>query len=142
MPGGWWWECEKCSKTFDFQHVCDSENIASFIQDKLRKNWNQDLLIQKCPKCRSRTLRIAYEFPREKREHFRVYHIVGIVDGEFIPMMFETKGRPKYKDSLFDFKYIVGRSPFGLNKAAVFSKEDLKELFKLYCKKTGMQSFP
>jgi hypothetical protein len=146
MPGAYWWECEKCSKQFDFKSSkCGSEGIAHFIQDYLRKNWDQNLLIQECPECKILSLRIAYEFPKKKDKlSFRVYNIVGIDydNGAYIPMMWATKELPYNEEILYDFKYISGRKNFGLSKAAIFSQEDLKKLFRLYCEKTGAELFP
>lgn len=144
MPGGYWWECEKCLTTFDFQPACGSAGIAHFIQDRLKKEWDQSLLTQICPGCGTKTLRIAYEFPGKERESFRVYSIVGIDDddGKYIPMMFETKETPKCDVSVYDFKYLKKRSTFGLNKAAIMSQDNLRKIFDLYCQKTGRKSFP
>ena len=144
MPGGYWWECENCSEPFNFQTACGSKGIAHFIQDQLKKEWNQEVLMQNCPKCLTNTLRITYEFPKKVKQLFRVYYIVGIDydNGKYIQMMFETRESPKYDIPIFDFKYIAGRSSFGLNKAATLTQDELKTLFKLYCEKTGKISFP
>ena len=144
MPGGYWWECEKCSKEFDFQSACGSEGIAHFIQDYLKIDWDQNLLIQNCPDCKTHSLRIAYEFPKKDKQSFRVYHIVGIDwnNGAYVPMMWSTRESSYDGDMIYDFKYICGRKTFGLNRAAVFSQQDLKRIFQLYCEKTGINSFP
>jgi hypothetical protein len=146
MPGGYWWECEKCAKQFDFRTACASRGVAHYIQDHLKKDWAQTLLVRDCPECNSHSLRIAYEFPRQKGEKqcFRVYHVVGIDwnNGKYVPMMWATKQLPYNGEMLYDFKYISGRSIFGLSKAAVFSQKELRKVFDLYCQKIGTKSFP
>lgn len=144
MLGGYWWECEKCEKQFDFNTACGSPGIAHYIQDHLKKDWDQTLLVRDCPDCKSHSLRIAYEFPKRERQLFRVYHVVGIDwnNGAYVPMMWVTKESPYSGEMIYDFKYICGRQTFGLNKSAVFSQNDLKRIFDLYCEKTGVKSFP
>jgi len=41
----------------------------------------------------------------------------------------------------FDFKYINGLNIFGLNRPAVFSREELHRLFSLYRNKTEVYNF-
>jgi len=89
-------------------------------------------------------MQIAYHFPREKRETILVRHIVGIGPDEdgYMPMMWESAFLSAPGSPLFDFKYVIKRGNWGLNKAAVFLKEDLRRLFDLYCKVTGEPHFP
>ncbi len=57
-------------------------------------------------------------------------------------MMWETLFSPYDGDSCFDFKYINGRSVFGLNKPAVFTQLQLRELFSLYRRVAAVKRFP
>ena len=52
-------------------------------------------------------------------------------------MMWETIPDISENVTWFDFKYINGRKIWGLNKPAVFSKDDLREIIIKYEKKTG-----
>lgn len=69
-------------------------------------------------------------------------HIVGLQFGDHVPMMWETHAKSSPSDPIFDFKYISGRNPWGLNKTAVFSRQRLRELFRRYREKTGVTEFP
>ena len=152
MPGGYWWECESCRspRRVEFPDACGARGIAHYIQDSLRLNWDQSLLLRDCPDCRSHSLRITYEFPRKDRSIFRVFGVVGLdrdKNGEYVPMMWETRELDPatlqyYPDSIFDFKYICGRKTFGLNKAAVFTQAQLRDLFTLYSQKRQLPAFP
>lgn len=72
-----------------------------------------------------------------------VVHIVGIeTDDDYLPMMWETFWDRRPDAPVFDFKYLRGRNPFGLNKPPIFERADLKKLFALYCDKAGAISFP
>lgn len=155
MPG-YWWECENplCNhKTTNIQEGCkEAHSIPSFIRDVLMKSdWNQAHLQQVCPKCGQTRLRIAYGFPRKaagKSESIRVLQIIGLGGSqdcrtrEYLPMMWETVRAPfdSSEPSRFDFKYIMGRNMWGLNKAAVFTAAELRTLFALYADKTKKPS--
>jgi len=146
MPG-YWWQCENCRPDSSFLEACGSKSIAHFIWDVLLpSSWDQSKLLLHCKNCGQQSIRITYEFPRKEKEVFRVIHIVGIgpLFDEYIPMMWETYqvGNGKGEVTLFDFKYIGKRSVWGLNKPAVFSRDDLKRLFALFCEKTGSLEFP
>jgi hypothetical protein len=144
MPA-YWWQCENCANTFDFLTACGSKGMPNFIRDVLLpSNWNQNHLCIECPACHKQTLRIVYEFPRANKETIRVIHIVGLgnIGDSYIPMMWETIPAPYYGNTWFDFKYINNRSIYGLNKPAVFEREDLKKLFQLYREKTYTTTFP
>lgn len=144
MPG-YWWECERCKETFDFETACGHRGAPHFIRDALIPGaWDQRLLLRECPKCRKPGLRITYEFPRSNKETLRVLHIVGLgsADDEYIPMMWESLFSPYDGDPCFDFKYIIGRSVFGLKKPAVFTQSELRNLFSLYSTATGAKGFP
>ncbi len=85
-----------------------------------------------------------------KRERFIV--IVGLAaitviarltldDAKILPMMWETSKADSQGPHLFDFKYLLGRNILGLTRPAIFSREDLRKLFDLYCQKTGELTF-
>jgi hypothetical protein len=67
---------------------------------------------------------------------------LGPFDNVYVPTMWETYdvSAPEYR--MFDFKYVNNRNIWGLNKPAVFTREELRELFALYELRTGMSSFP
>ena len=144
MPG-YWWECGACDNTYDFGEACESRGLPHYIRDVLiPSDWEQSYLFLKCPGCDSKALQIAYEFPRTEKESIRIIRIVGLgsYESKYVPMMWETSPAPYNGVIWFDFKYINGRSVFGLNKPAVFQRNDLLALFRLYCEKTGEQHFP
>ncbi len=139
---GYWWECEGCGEKSDFPTVVSTLSMSSFVWDKLlRADWDQSLLVSPCPHCQA-FRRITYEFPRKDKVTLRVIHIVGRQSEDYVPMMRETYPTDSPKERWFDFKYQRGRNPWGLNKAAVFSRQELQELFMLYRGKTGAQEFP
>ncbi len=142
---GYWWECDNCKGTFDFNESCGSAGIAHYIWDILvDSGWDQANLLLDCPSCNSRSLRITYEFPRANKVSLRVIHIVGLAskDDPYLPMMWETHVEHYGGEKCFDFKYVNNRKPFGLNRPAVFTRSELIQLFKLYCEKTGTKQFP
>jgi hypothetical protein len=61
---------------------------------------------------------------------------------DYIPMMWEAFPSDDPDARWFDFKYVRGRSAYGLNKPAVFSKPELINLFALYRRVSGEQTFP
>lgn len=138
------WQCESCGALSDFREACNCRGIAHYIWDVLiPSSWDQSKMLLTCSKCNKQSMRITYEFPRRDKVLLQVIHIVGLgpIDGIYIPMMWETK--PSEDDvNWFDFKYINRRNAWGLNKAAVFSRENLKQLFNLYREKTGSIDFP
>lgn len=147
---GYWWSCEKeaCRSEFEFEDLRKSSgagSIAAFIRDVLlRKNWDQALLLQQCPRCGQRSARITYDFPRRKNPLvFRVANIVGLDWGiSYLPMMWGSHKVGDPVEVIYDFKYLEGRNPKGLGNPAIFKEGDLAELFALYCEKTGRRSFP
>lgn len=142
----YWWKCQSCGETAEFPEVTQSKGIAHYIWDVLvPSQWNQSHLVLPCPKCNSQSLRIAYEFPRKNRVELVLIHAVGLdpVDGVYIPMMWETAPDSSTdEEHWIDFKYINGRSIFGLNKAAVFTRADIHVLFAKYKEVTGQRDFP
>ncbi|MDD3146668.1 MAG: hypothetical protein PHD82_05155 [Candidatus Riflebacteria bacterium] len=139
MPS-YWWECERCRKTKVFSEVTSVRGITHFILDVLvPSDWDQGNLTQKCEFCDG-NLRIAYIFPKREPIHILVKHIIGLGPfDEYLPMMWETIPDRNDNETWFDFKYINGRKIWGLNKPAVFSKTDLKEIVIKYEKKTGQK---
>jgi hypothetical protein len=139
MPG-YWWECEACGGTVDFP---EATGTSSFVWDRLlASEWDQSLLTPPCKKCANGVLRITYEFPRGDKVVLRVIHIVGLHHDDYVPMMWKTYPKDSPADRRFDFKYQRVRSPWGLNKAALLSRQDLHALFERYREKTGVHDFP
>jgi hypothetical protein len=140
----YWWECSSCETKYDFHDVCESEGITHYIWDILiPSGWDQAKLLKKCNSCGQDHLRITYIFPRADTTHIQVKHIVGLGPfEEYVPMMWETIPDGDHEETWIDFKYINGRNVWGLNKPAVFSKEDMRKLFNIYRDLTGDKSFP
>ena len=100
-------------------------------------------MLKSCAKCEMNNVRITYIFPRADKTQLQVKHIVGLGPFDtYVPMMWETIPNGDNKETWVDFKYINGRNIFGLNKPAVFSKEDIRKLFQLYRDRTGDKTFP
>jgi hypothetical protein len=140
----YWWACEKCDAIENFIDVCGYKGIAHYIWDiLLASSWDQDKLLLACKACGQRSLRIAYDFPGGDKISLRVVHIVGLgpIKGEYVPMMWETYPISEINERWFDFKYVKGRSVWGLNKPAVFSPDKLSEIFALYQNKVGVAAF-
>jgi hypothetical protein len=141
----YWWQCASCSyKPDDFKTISGSSGIAHYIRDVLiPSDWDQKKLVLDCPKCQTKTLYIHYYFDRKNDpDILRVTHIVGLGNNEYLPMMWETLFKPYDGEAYFDFKYMNGRNAWCLNKAAVFSRNDLSKIFKLYCEKININHFP
>jgi hypothetical protein len=143
MPA-YWWECSECGTKVEFPEASKSKGITHFIWDVLiPTNWDRSKLLKKCTKCNQDTLRITYIFPRKDQTHVQVKHIIGLGPfDEYVPMMWETIPDGNQKKTWIDFKYINGQNVWGLNKPAVFSKEDMRTLLKQYHECTGDKSFP
>jgi len=145
MPS-YWWECEQCGSRASFLEASATKAIAHFIWDRLLPSgWDQSYLTLKCQGCGQSSVRITYDFPRADKETVRVVHIVGRVPGPggvYLPIMWETYPLSAPEDRWFDFKYLNGRSPWGLDKAAVFSRADLSTIFTLYRDRTGVELLP
>jgi len=143
MPS-YWWKCARCNETFEFSEVTNSMGIVHFIWDELLpSNWEQTKLKSTCGKCQSGTLSITYNFPGKNPKELTIIHAVGIGPfDKYLPMMWETKSDTDPNDTCFDFKYVVGRNIFGLNKPAVFTRSELKEVFNEYKRVTGENQFP
>lgn len=145
MPA-YWWKCGKCHEVSEFGVVTPSKGIAHYIWDVLiPSNWSQSHLVLPCPKCNSRNLKITYEFPRKDRVELTLIHAIGLgpFDDIYVPMIWEAKPDSSTdNEHWFDFKYINGRSAYGLNKAAVFTRTDIHALFAKYKEVTGQNNFP
>lgn len=145
MPS-YWWKCQGCGETEEFSAVTQSKGIAHYIWDILiPTQWDQSHLLLPCSKCNSLNLRITYEFPRKDRVELTLIHAVGLgpFDDIYVPMMWETAPDSSTDDEHWiDFKYINGRSVFGLNKAAVFTRADIHALFAKFGEVSGQCEFP
>jgi hypothetical protein len=141
MPG-YWWQCHVCNATTDFLAATSTRSLPAFLRDRMvHSKWDQALLALPC-KCGAE-MRITYDFPRQQKEVLQVVRMVGIEwDPEYLMMMWETAPASDPNERWFDFKYLRGRNPWGLNKAAVFSKATLTEIFALYREKAGVVNFP
>jgi hypothetical protein len=143
MDGSYRWKCSDCPTRRTFAEVTGTRSIHGFLWDiLLRSDWDQKLLAKNCPECGKLAMRITYKFPRKAESIATVHHIVGIDKGSWMPMMWETTLDDEIESPLFDFKYIVKGRLFGLNRPAVFSQDDLREVFTLYCTRAGKQQFP
>jgi len=146
MPA-YWWKCQACGKKAEFSEVCNSRSMAYFVWDELlHSSWDQGCLVKQCPHCAKKEARITYEFPRKRKEKevLTLVRAVGLdpFNDRYVPMMWETIPDSEPDKRWFDFKYVYGRSVFGLNKPAVFSRKGLADLFDLYRKMSGESSFP
>jgi hypothetical protein len=141
---GYWLQCQRkiCKyEGAEYWTVTGCNSAAAYIWDKVSKKWDQSLLLMICPKCKRRSLRITYAFPRrEDREVVQVIHVVGIRLGDnYTPMMWESRPISRPKLQWFQFNYLSGRGPFGLKAPAVLSYAEIRRLFALYRSKTGKQ---
>lgn len=145
MPS-YWWQCEQCGCTETFKNLVQCSSLPAFLWDNLvPSGWDQSLLVRPCSRsgC-SFHFRITYDFPRSNKETPMVVRIVGLnkPPDTYLAMLWETYFLSDPSTRLFDFKYVNGRSPFGLNKPAVFTQQDLTTLFALYGRKAGIPAFP
>jgi len=141
----WWWRCDGCDSEVGFQAAVGSRGVAHFILDTLTpSDWNQSTLVVDCQRCGAHKLRIRYEFPRASPEFVTVLHIVGVGPDPtgYLPMLWETRFDSDPEGSVFDFKYLNGRSTLGLTKPAVVSQDQLRRLLRLYRERTGVAQFP
>lgn len=143
MPS-YWWECvHGCDGKRTFKEECGSRGLVHFLWDHLLPGqWDQELLVRQCPACKSLSLRIAYDFPRRNPETLCVLHIVGLGPfGDYLPMMWEASPKSDRSKMWFDFKYVRGRNIKGLNTPAVFTRNQLSNLFNLYRQKANDPTF-
>lgn len=145
MPA-YWWKCQSCGEISEFSIATKSKGITHYIWDVLiPSKWDQSHLLLSCSSCHSKSLRITYEFPRKERVELTLIHAVGLgpIDDIYVPMMWETApDLSEDNEHWIDFKYINGRNVFGLNKAAVFTRANIKELFEMYRVVTNQPNFP
>jgi hypothetical protein len=139
MPG--WWQCQHCNSTTDFFAATSTQSLPAFLRDRMvPSGWDQTLLAQPC-KCGAE-MRITYHFPRREKEVLQVIRMVGIEwSPEYLMMMWESAPASDPNERWFDFKYLRGRNPWGLNKA-LFPQASLKQIFALFRHKAGVLDFP
>lgn len=141
----YWWECDNCKIEKPFHEVTEATGIVSFLRKVLLpSDWDQSKLMMPCQSCGTNGLRIKYDFPREDNPvRLSIVHVVGLIrdDATYLPMMWETQPSGE-KATWFDFKYVNDNSIYGLNKPAVFTRAELKELFRIYERKCGGGLFP
>ncbi len=127
------WECVSCGVRPTWLSVCGSKSIAAFIWDELAPSgWDQQLLRRTC-KCRHRSVYITYRLKRGDPDRVSVRHIVGLsLEGEYVPMLWETFRHSAPKTRWIDFKYQRGRSPWGLTKRLVLEQPHLTKLLRAY----------
>ena len=141
MPS-YWWHCDQCDKTRTFEEECGI-GIVRFLWDELLlAQWDQKLLVHDCAACQSpQSLRITYDFPRKDKETLHVMHIVGMTpdrEQTYLPMLWQASMNGEL---FFDFKYMNGRSNWGLNKPAVLTDAVLTGLIRLYREKANSPTF-
>ena len=138
----YWWQCTQCGTSRTFAEECATRGVVHFLWDVLLPaEWDQSLLVRTCAVCQSHSLRITYEFPRAEKETMRTLHIVGIPQDTYLPMLWETSPDPDLRERWFDFKYVQGRSVWGLNKPAVLTNVALTRLIDLYRVKANCPIF-
>ena len=131
---GYWFNCNICNKDFKFGEVTDSPAIASFLwYEYFEKDCDQLLLKKKCPDCDKGVLQIAYNLKDGGETIIKVNHIVFRTDNnEFYQMLWETFDTEDPSDLIYDFKYMNGNNPTGLNRPVIMREYELKELIKLF----------
>ena len=88
-------------------------------------------------------MRITFEFPRKDRVELQIKRIVGISLGEdvYLPMIWESFPFRRPDQSWFSFNYVTrvdGKmNSWGLNKAAVFNKDEFHKIVEVYERCTG-----
>lgn len=145
---GYRWQCVRCGTESTFQSMFQSISGVGGIPTFIRKimipsNWDQTNLTQRCAACNEMTLRITYEFPRKNDpDLIHVLNIVGLVAGDYVPMMWATYFARSHQDTYFDFKYIYKNGALGSSRPAVVTRDNLRELFRLYEQRVGITGFP
>ena len=75
----------------------------------------------------------AHHVPVSARRSRANQHIVGLgPEGDYLPMLWETFRHSSPRTKWIDFKYQMGRSPWGLNKRLVLKKAQLARLLRAY----------
>jgi hypothetical protein len=99
--------------------------------------------VHPCEGCGTGELRISYDFPRCVPDVARVLHIVGLErPNGYLPMMWAAKFDSYPERIVFDFKYLSGRRTFGLNRPAIVSRTELRDLLDLYASRANIPGFP
>ena len=131
------WQCTACGDKPTWLSVCGSRSIAAFIWDELAPSgWDQRLLRRKCA-CGRHALRITYRLKRGDPERVSINRIVGLrVEGDYLPMLWETFRHSTPRTAWIDFKYQRGRSPWGLTKRLVMTRPQFTRLLRAYAKAT------
>ena len=138
MAARYGWQCLACGERPAWTSVCDSRSVAAFIHDELAPSgWDQRLLRRTC-RCRKRALYITYRLKRGDPERVSIRHIVGLgLEGDYLPMIWETFRHATPSTRWVDFKYQKGRSPWGLTKRLVLTRPQLSRLLRAYAQATG-----
>jgi hypothetical protein len=113
--------------------VCESKSVAAFIWDELAPSgWDQRLLRRTCA-CKRRSLYITYRLKRGDPERVSIKYIVGLAPkDDYMPMLWETFRHATPRTRWIDFKYQKGRSPWGLAKRLVLTRQELSRLLRSY----------
>lgn len=143
MASRYGWQCLACGERPAWLAVCDSRSIAAFIHDELAPSgWDQRLLRRTCS-CGRRSLYVTHRYKRGDPERVSIRHIVGLsLEGEYLPMLWETFRHATPRTRWIDFKYQRGRSPWGLTKRLVLTQPQLARLLRTYEKATGRRLHP
>ena len=144
MPG-YWWQCKKCGEKREFREAANRRSVPDFLwEDLVPAEWDQALLTLPCPTSCGSRMHLTYKFPRSKgtTDTVMVVHIVGLQKGGYLPMMWEAFFLSEPASSFFDFKYVRGKSMYGLNRPAILTQQDLREMFELYSRVTGSRMLP
>ena len=134
---GYWLNCNNCKKDFRFNEITKSPAIASYLWYKFfESDCDQSLLKWKCPECDTGIIQMAYNLKDGSETVIKVNHIVFRSDDkEFYQMLWETYDTSDPNDLIFDFKYMNGNNPLGLNKPVIMRENQLSELIQLFNKK-------
>ncbi len=142
---GYIWQCSHCKRRATFPEMQAQRGIVTFIwRTLLPSNWDHNLLLRDCLMCRRREMRITFEFPRQQNpELLQIKQIVGIPPngGDYLPMMWESSPFNHLDQSWFSFNYVRlvdGKmNSWGLNKAAVFDRDEFRHIVQIYKQSTG-----
>jgi hypothetical protein len=132
---GYCWQCQnpKCAAHSDRPTFADGvqrASITTFIWDDLfPADWDQSKLVQRCKRCKGDSVRIAYEYERKKDpEKLTLIHAVGICEGDWRRMMWESIAEGKEDERWFSSNYMYGRNPTGLSRATALSQKALRDI--------------
>lgn len=139
MAARYWWQCISCADRPAWLAVCESKSVAAFIWDELAPSgWDQRLLRRTCKSCKHRSVYITYRLQRGDPDRVSVKYVVGLsLEGDYLPMMWETFRHATPRTRWIDFKYQRGRSPWGLTKRLVLQQPHLSRLLRTYERATG-----